>query len=120
MTTTHDSLAWRTTSYSEKGEKCVEVAPTPDGAIIRHSRHPELGTISFSPEAWSRFVAEARTGRPSNNGVATVSRTDDDGAVVRSLRGGPQLPFDAGEWSAFVSGARDGEFDFHGTVPVDA
>jgi Domain of unknown function (DUF397) len=116
MAATIDQLAWRTASYTRVAENCVEVAPTPDGAIIRHSKRPDAGTIEFSSAQWARFVHEARTGSPSDNGAVIVKRmSDDGGAIVRSLRDGLELVYDAGEWAAFVDGARDGEFDFRGS-----
>lgn len=108
---------WRTSSYSENGEKCVEAAPTSDGAIIRDTKNPSAGTISFNQDAWRGFVFEACTGADGDNGTARITRTEDGGALVQSLLDGLELRFDAGEWSAFVSGARDGEFDFRGSTP---
>jgi uncharacterized protein DUF397 len=121
MTFDPNNADWRTSSKTDTGgEKCVEVAPTTGGAVIRHSKHPEAGTISFSRKAWALFVREAASGEPSNNGAAVVRRTDNGGAIVRSLRDGLELHFDDGEWWAFTWGARAGEFDFHSSIKVSA
>lgn len=113
--TTADRLAWRTSSRSSNGEKCVEVAPAKDGVVMRHSKHPEAGTITFSTAAWSVFVREACEELASASGVVTVTGSGTD-TVVRSLHTDVELRFDEGEWSAFVAGAVDGEFDFTTTL----
>ncbi|MDQ3579006.1 MAG: DUF397 domain-containing protein [Actinomycetota bacterium] len=106
-----DRLAWRTASYSSDGENCVEVAPTADGAVIRHSKCPTAGTITFPLVAWTAFVRDARNGLADTNGVATIAKIGTD-TLVTSLTTGVALRFDAEEWSAFLAGAADGEFDF--------
>jgi len=110
MTTT-DHLAWRTSTYSSDGEKCVEVAPTADGVVIRHSKHPTAGTIHFPHPSWAAFLHDTRTGTPGTNGIATLTTHGTD-TLVRSLHTGVELRFDAAEWSAFHAGATAGEFSF--------
>lgn len=103
---------WRTSSYSPNGgENCVEVAPVPDRVLVRHSKHPDAGTIEFTLPAWSAFVRETVEDQSSANGVVVVSPIGTD-TLVRSLHSDVELRFDEGEWAAFVAGARDGEFDF--------
>ncbi|MBB5801282.1 hypothetical protein F4560_001050 [Saccharothrix ecbatanensis] len=106
-----DRLAWRTSTRSSNGENCVEVAPTADGAIIRHSKNPDHGTIAFSHPEWVAFVREARDDVMSANGVAAITRIGTD-TLVKSLNTEVELRFDDGEWSAFRAGAAAGEFDF--------
>jgi hypothetical protein len=108
--TTADRLAWRTASYSSDGENCVEVAPAVDDVIIRHSKHPTAGTITFPFPAWTAFVHDARDGQANTNGVATITKIGTD-TLVTSLHTTVALRFDAEEWSAFLAGATDGEFD---------
>jgi hypothetical protein len=105
-----DRLAWRTSTRSSNGENCVEVAPTADGVVIRHSKHPAAGTISFPFAAWTAFLGDARDGQADSNGVATITTVGTDTLVV-SPATGVELRFDEGEWSAFLAGAADGEFD---------
>lgn len=109
--TTGDHLAWRTSSRSSNNEACVEIAPAADGVVIRHSKHPTVGTITFAFPAWTAFVREARYGLPSANQVAAIAKIGTD-TLVRSLHTDVELCFDEAEWSAFVAGATDGEFDF--------
>lgn len=102
---------WRKSKYSTSTGNCVEVAPTVDGVLIRHSKRPATGTITFPLPAWTAFVREARTGLTNTNGTATITKIGTD-TLVRSLSGAVELRFDAAEWSAFLAGAADGEFDF--------
>ncbi|RKT89280.1 protein of unknown function [Saccharopolyspora antimicrobica] len=106
-----DNLAWRTSTRSSNGEKCVEVAPTADGVAIRHSKRPTAGTITFPATAWDTFVREASSGLSSDNGVAIVTTIGTD-TLVKSLHTALELRFDEAEWTAFVAGARAGEFNF--------
>lgn len=103
--------AWRTSSYSSDGENCVEVAPTPDVVLVRHSKHPDAGTITFPFPSWSAFVRAALDNQPNANGVASIT-TGPNGALVTCPDTGVKLDFDPAEWSAFLSGAADGEFAF--------
>lgn len=107
-----DRLAWRTSTRSSNGENCVEVAPAADGVVIRHSKHPAAGTITFPYGAWAAFIRDASEDRPTSaNGVAVITKIG-SGTLVRSLATEVELRFDEGEWSAFLAGAADGEFDF--------
>jgi hypothetical protein len=49
----------------------------------------------------------------SNGNCVEVAALPDGGAAVRNSRhpGAPVLEFTAGEWAAFLGGARAGEFD---------
>lgn len=102
---------WRTSSYSSNGESCVEVAPVPDRVLVRHSKHPDAGMVEFALPAWDAFVRESVENQPSANGIVAVTAVGTE-TLVRSLHTDVELLFDEGEWSAFVAGARDGEFDF--------
>ncbi|WP_020666348.1 DUF397 domain-containing protein [Amycolatopsis nigrescens] len=104
-------LQWRTSSRSSNGENCVEVAPSQSQVSLRHSKHRAAGTITFPALAWSAFLHETSADLPSANGIVAVRKAGKH-AVVRSLTGGVELRFDEGEWTAFVAGARRGEFDF--------
>ena len=95
--TTADHLAWRISSRSSNGENCVEVAPAADGVVIRHSKHPSAGTITFPGSAWRAFVHDARGGEANTNGVASITKIDTD-IVVKSLHTTVVLLFDAEEF----------------------
>jgi uncharacterized protein DUF397 len=107
-----DRLAWRTSTRSSNGENCVEVAPAAEGVVIRHSKHPAAGTITFPQHAWTAFLREVSEDVPTRaNGVVAITKIGTD-TLVRSLTTDVELRFDEGEWSAFLAGAADGEFDF--------
>lgn len=104
---------WRKSSYSTSTGNCVEVAPAADSVVIRHSKHPTAGTITFSHPAWTAFLRDACDGLTSTNEVAAITKIDNY-TLVTSLTTEVELRFDQGEWSAFLAGAADGEFDFAG------
>lgn len=109
--TTLPTTAWRKSSHSTGTGNCVEVAPAVDGVLVRHSKRPDAGTITFPLPAWAAFVRAARDGSASQNGVATIAKVG-TATLVRSRDTDVELRFDAGEWSAFAAAAADGEFDF--------
>ncbi len=60
----HDHLTWRKSSYSGgSGSDCVEVAPRPGGLLVRDSKDPSGGVLSFPAAAWSAFAEDVRNGR---------------------------------------------------------
>lgn len=109
--TAHTPVAWRKSRYSTATGSCVEVAPTADGVMVRHSKHPTAGTITFPHSAWAAFIHEAQADLPSTNGVAAVTKLDAD-TLVSSLHTCVELRFNHDEWGAFIAGVADGEFDF--------
>ncbi|WP_017537172.1 DUF397 domain-containing protein [Nocardiopsis halophila] len=55
------NLVFRKSSYSVgKGQDCVEVANTPDGAAVRDSKHRDAGHIAFSKEEWAVFLTDVK------------------------------------------------------------
>lgn len=113
--TAQTRATWRKSSYSTSTGNCVEVAPATDGVVIRHSKHPAAGTITFPRPAWAAFLRDARDGLTPTNGVATITKIGTD-TLVTSLATEVELRFDQGEWSAFLAGAAGGEFDFTGQL----
>ncbi|MFF4366536.1 DUF397 domain-containing protein [Streptomyces sp. NPDC001594] len=58
MTTTTESLYWITSSYSENGGACVEVATNTPGVVpVRDSKTPGGPVLNFRAEAFAAFVA---------------------------------------------------------------
>lgn len=110
--------AWRKSSYSTSTGNCVEVAPAAGCVVIRHSKHPAAGTITFPYHPWSAFIRDASEGvSTSANGVVAITKIGTD-TLVRSLTTEVELRFDDGEWSAFLAGAADGEFDFTAQLAI--
>lgn len=127
---TGNRLEWRKSSFSGNGENCVEVAPShgwrtssdngghhvqiaPSDSHIymRHSKHPDAGTITFDLTAWRQFLTEARTNAPSENGTVTITQ-DGANTIVRCQATNTTILYDDGEWTAFRAAADNGEFDF--------
>ncbi|WP_433657941.1 DUF397 domain-containing protein [Nocardia sp. CA-128927] len=105
---TADRLPWRTSSYSGNGEGCVDVAPATERVFVRHAKHHDQGVIEFSACQWSDFISAALGGRPISGSIALEHDGDDTLVATESIR----LRFNKVEWTAFVAGATDGEFDF--------
>jgi hypothetical protein len=52
--------AWRTSSYSNIGGNCVEVATAGGIVCVRDSQDRPGPVLTFSPQAWRRFAARAQ------------------------------------------------------------
>ncbi|WP_079062606.1 DUF397 domain-containing protein [Peterkaempfera griseoplana] len=56
------AAAWRKSSHSGTGGgDCVEVAPCPGTVHVRDSKDPDGPCLTFTPAAWTAFVAFAAT-----------------------------------------------------------
>ncbi len=54
---------WRTSSFSGNNGTCVEVAALPDEHIaIRNSKHPDDGTILFTPAEINAWISGIKAG----------------------------------------------------------
>ena len=53
--------AWRTSSYSNVGGECVEVAAAGGAVGVRDTRDRAGAVLAFSPGAWQRFAAWAKS-----------------------------------------------------------
>lgn len=51
--------AFRKSSYSAQGQECVEVGSLPCGAAMRDSKHPGAGHLPFPAGEWSTFLTTA-------------------------------------------------------------
>jgi predicted fused transcriptional regulator/phosphomethylpyrimidine kinase len=47
---------WRTSSYSNAGESCIEVAAVPGRVLVRDTKHRAGGMIEFNRPVWTAFV----------------------------------------------------------------
>lgn len=59
---TLDDATWRTSSYTNSGETCVEVADLGSNRAVRDSTNPTGPTLRFTVAAWSAFTTGIRTG----------------------------------------------------------
>ena len=51
-----DGIVWRTSSYCDQCEACVEVAPTSEAVLIRDSTDRTGPALSIPPTAWHAFL----------------------------------------------------------------
>jgi hypothetical protein len=63
--TAQTRTTWRKSSYSTFTGDGVEAGPGGRRRVIRHSKHPTAGTITFPHHAWAAFIREAPEGRPT-------------------------------------------------------
>jgi hypothetical protein len=115
---------WRKSTYSDSGNGCVKVRYDATGVDLGDTKLPGGGpTLRFTFEQWDRFRDDAAAGRRSvTNGAVAVTRSPllvdyAHGQTlttwhVQSLDSPDVLHFTDIEWTAFQSGARDGQFAF--------
>lgn len=61
-----------------------------------------------------KWIKSRRSNGNGGNNCVEVTRSDDGRVGVRDSKNpkGPVLVFTPDEWTAFVAGVKDGEFDF--------
>lgn len=58
---TYAELNWRTSSYSNGDQACVEYADHALGVAVRDSKDPDKRpTLDYSPSAWTAFLTKLR------------------------------------------------------------
>jgi Domain of unknown function (DUF397) len=121
MATASDHPGWRTSSFTDNGQSCVEVAPGPRVVRVRDTKDGGLGPILLlDHDAWAEFRAAAVARRcGSAGGVVIVHeprRTRHRGVEVATVWhvscGDRTLHYTDAEWVAFAAGVRAGEFGF--------
>jgi hypothetical protein len=58
-----DGIVWHTSSYSSPNGDCVEVAPAPEGVLVRDSKDRDGHALTIPTPAWQAFLT-ALTPRP--------------------------------------------------------
>jgi uncharacterized protein DUF397 len=51
-----DGIVWRTSSYSGPNGDCVEVAPAPQGVLVRDSKDRTGPALAVPTPAWRAFL----------------------------------------------------------------
>lgn len=51
---------WRTSSYSDNGGNCIEVAGARRGVLIRDTRDRQGPVLAFTTDAWRRFADQVK------------------------------------------------------------
>ena len=54
--------AWRKATHSTATGACVEVAPTADGVLVRHSNQPDGAVVAYSRAEWCAFLSGVKAG----------------------------------------------------------
>ena len=57
---TSDPITWTRSSYCSP--HCVEVAQVGEEVLVRDSKNPTGGVLSFTPAEWTAFVKGAQAG----------------------------------------------------------
>jgi hypothetical protein len=58
----HTSTTWRKSTYSAPANACVELATAGADVLLRDSKHPEHGHLTFTRAELAAFVAAASAG----------------------------------------------------------
>jgi hypothetical protein len=58
----HHPIIWRTSSFSDGSQNCVQLADVGATVYVRDSKHPADGHLSFTRSELAAFVAAARAG----------------------------------------------------------
>jgi hypothetical protein len=59
----HTSLAFRKSSYSGRGDNCVEIADLPAGAAVRDTKNRASGHLEFGSREWAALLSTLRNRR---------------------------------------------------------
>jgi len=49
-------IVWHTSSYSHGGDACVEVAPAPQGVLVRDSKDRNGPALTVPTPTWQAFL----------------------------------------------------------------
>lgn len=106
---------WFTSTRTNNGNQCVEVRFEDAAVLIRDSKYRRDPThrpedepiVTVDAETWMAFLRALGNG--SDTPELRVLPAADGGVRLRHAT--TELRFTAGEWCAFLAGARDGEFD---------
>ncbi|MFI9507498.1 DUF397 domain-containing protein [Nocardia sp. NPDC052566] len=116
-----ESTGWFTSSRSNNGNQCVEVRFDGDAVHVRDSkyrRNPVNRTadepiITVTVSEWTDFLILLRSGRsqPVSAGAHTLFAHTDSSGDTTLRHGYLTLTYTPEEWTAFLDGVHDGEFD---------
>lgn len=57
---------WRKSSYSVNSQNCVELADSGSEILLRDSKHPEAGHLTFTRPELAAFIAGVKAGEFDN------------------------------------------------------
>ncbi|GAB2649852.1 DUF397 domain-containing protein [Nocardia goodfellowii] len=110
-----EHTGWFTSSRSNNGNQCVEVRFDGDAVLIRDSKYrrnpanrlADEPIITVTASQWNSFLKLLDSGRAHDQ---LLVRTSADGSATLRHRD-ITLSYTPEEWTAFLAGVRDGEFD---------
>jgi hypothetical protein len=109
---------WFTSTRSNNGNQCVEVCFDGDAVLIRDSKYrrdpasrpAEEPIIIVTASEWTSFLDTLAPRRTHSDPTAITTTVADAGHTT--LRCGDiTLTYTPEEWTAFLAGVRDGEFN---------
>lgn len=116
--------AWFKSSRSKpNGNECVEVCFGTDLVHIRDSKDHGAGPVLSVPAGhWARFLDEVVGRAPVDSNTVIKIVIGADGGASLHARSNPDkiLSYTPGEWSAFVAGVCNAEFDLPDTEVLAA
>jgi hypothetical protein len=62
MNTYDENYLWRKASFSDANQNCVQLADTGSTILIRDSKHPDQGQLTFTRNELAAFLAGAKAG----------------------------------------------------------
>ncbi|MFE3223550.1 DUF397 domain-containing protein [Nocardia sp. NPDC059228] len=102
-------------TFSGSEGTCVEIAHRADRVLIRDSKYAgpsdDQPTLAIAPELWPAFldlVLSGNSGRIGDHLSVTISTA---GGATLTNPHGTTLDYDRAEWSAFIKGVANAEFD---------
>lgn len=114
-----DRPAWRTSSFTDNGASCVEVATGDRVVRVRDTKDRGLGPVLLLDHpAWARLLDAAVQARPATAAGVMITcaqrrtrHAAGDAVTTWHVRAGDrELHFTDAEWVAFAAGVRAGEF----------
>jgi hypothetical protein len=61
VVSTELAVSWKTSSHSVQ-TNCVEVSRTGAAVLVRDSKNPKDGALSFNPATWRAFINKIQAG----------------------------------------------------------
>ncbi|GAA5110454.1 DUF397 domain-containing protein [Haloechinothrix salitolerans] len=114
---------FKSTFSNPNGNECVEVFIDTGLVHLRDSKDCGAGPVLSIPAGdWPTLLDEVAGRAPAGANTAVQIMIDADGGASICARdtSGPILSYTPGEWSAFVAGVRNAEFDLPGAEVLAA
>lgn len=117
------ATGWFKSSFSNPSQECVEAFFDTDLVHIRDSKDCGVGPVLTVPAVhWAGVLDEVAGRARAGSGTVIQVMIDADGGASLRARRTPDtvLFYTPGEWSAFVAGVHNAEFDLPSTETLAA